>query len=666
MFRKIFLSYFPEEESKNKLSPIQFHLKLLSPKLLYAILSKYSLNNRRTLQIDSKIHYFHPNDFLVSQNLQEENLYYSYKIFASLNAYNNYSIQTILATVALINFYLYYDYVPDNKIWEYLNPLLYGVNYLLLMFFSHFKEFPYESDKENLNFMIQLLEKIIFHLEYTKKPKQNIKNVEVFVKEIMDLIKTYPEFLMFLYNLSKKLYSYFSTKPYTDINLYEYLTSGNLLDFPSEWELRGILKESSKKIFLKRGTLFIDQDMITLLNVIWGDNMHISYFLNKNSVDFLPYFIDSLEHLENVSLDDDIEDIVEKTLDFKSWWEKFIQALKDFNSDNIDFDITPGQNFDKIQEMMTKEMMDKVKKVSLINEQFIDYFIFLIGLFYNWNSDNSQFEFLNNQSFDFLFNISIDKNTDIMYVLADKNYFIQSYFYKNKKLIAKPLHYYSFSKKLISYNILVQATKTLFSDFNKKTHIENISSSSYKEVVKKYFYNDIKSILNKWIEKAYLNRYFWTWYKNMSFTEKQISYFRWNIYYPDFLVWYQFLKFNKKKIKKDEILLYSRLKETLFGYLILRKLNLLHTELELEYINSLSLSLVGYDIEKVNFDLEWFYQYFNDKYSEFLYFFSSVRQNKEFINIFVGNFPNAIKLRSLYVWDNLRDISYYNKRLFKL
>jgi hypothetical protein len=64
------------------------------------------------------------------------------------------------------------------------------------------------------------------------------------------------------------------------------------------------------------------------------------------------------------------------------------------------------------------------------------------------------------------------------------------------------------------------------------------------------------------------------------------------------------LKFNKKKIKKDEILLYSRLKETLFGYLILRKLNLLHTELELEYINSLSLSLVGYDIEKVNFDLE--------------------------------------------------------------
>ena len=120
MFRKIFLSYFPKDESENTLSPIHFHMKLLSPKLMYSILSKYSFNNRASLQIDSKIHYFHPHNYIISNKIQEENFYYSYKIFASLNAYNNYSIQTILAVVALITFYLYYDLVPENKVGKYL------------------------------------------------------------------------------------------------------------------------------------------------------------------------------------------------------------------------------------------------------------------------------------------------------------------------------------------------------------------------------------------------------------------------------------------------------------------------------------------------------------------------------------------------------------------
>jgi hypothetical protein len=678
MFKKIILSYFPENEIDNNLSPIKFHLNEQFTKIIYENYVKHYFNNKKALQIDSKITYYHPDYFLKYPDnyleypdyIKKTDIYYSYKISASLNTYNNYSIHTILTVVDLISLYLYYDYINDKWGDKHLETLLNWINYLVLIFFSHLKEFPYKSDKKNINFITQLLEKIIFQLEeYTKETKQNTKDIKNFIEKLMNLLKTYPDFLIFLYNISKKVSLYFSVKPYTNINLYEYLMTWKLVYLFFSSKRRNYVKSHLQEIKLKKWVPCIDEKMITLLDITFNRDIYSKDFLDDFSSHFLPYFINSLSHLKNISLNDDIENIIEKTLNFKTWWINLIQELQNFNKHIIkDLDITIDQSFDKIQEIITKGInLDDIKMFSKTNENVILYITNIINTFYNWHSDYSQFEFLNNQNFKFLFNTQIDKNTYNMYILADKNYYFQNPIYnKEDKHKIKKFSHSLFPKKIFSYNILVQATKSLLSDFNKKTHIENISSKKYKKILKQYFYKDINLILNKWIENNYLNKYYWNWYKNISFTKKQFSYFRWNIYYPDFLVWYQFLKFNKKKIKKNKILVYSRLKESLFWYLILKKSNLLSTELNSEYINSLLLSSDNSNTNKINFDLEWFYQYFDNKYPEFLEFFYSIKENREFISIFVKIFPYSDKLKNLYVWDNLRDISYYNKKMIKL
>jgi len=53
--------------------------------------------------------------------------------------------------------------------------------------------------------------------------------------------------------------------------------------------------------------------------------------------------------------------------------------LKDFNADNIDVNIEPNIKPEQVQDLMSKETMDAVKKVSNINEQFLDYYILLVS-----------------------------------------------------------------------------------------------------------------------------------------------------------------------------------------------------------------------------------------------------------------------------------------------
>ena len=205
MFRKIFLKYFPENDVKSNISPIKFHLKVLSPKLFYWLSSKYATENRRTVQIDTSFSYFFPffNNFSDSK---KENDFYAYKIFAGLNAYNNYNIYTILPAITLLTLKKYYKYLPeDESLLPYIKPILFWVNYLILMFFSRIKQYESENKKENLIFMLKLLEKTIYHLEYTKEKKQDLKKVEYFVKNIMDIIKQDQDFVMFLYNATYEI-----------------------------------------------------------------------------------------------------------------------------------------------------------------------------------------------------------------------------------------------------------------------------------------------------------------------------------------------------------------------------------------------------------------------------------------------------------------------------
>jgi len=651
MFRKIILSYLPDDNF-SQLSPIKFHLKLLSPKLFYWINLKYWFENRRLIQADSRLSFF-DNYNIAFDNMQDENFYYWYKNFSLLNWYDNYNIYVILPVISLIILNKYKD---EQFFIENLKPILYGVSYTVFMFFARFKEFPYEKDKDNFDFFIKLLEKVIFQIEYSHNVKQNIKELENKIKFMIEILKTNIDFLMFIYKLSKELYNFYNEKSFSDIILYEYLASSSLLDFPNEKEIKQLLKQNSKKIYIKRNTFYLDVDIITILNLILQDVPFLSYITNEDNLDYVAnYFVDSLSHIDSIDLKLDIKNIVDKVYNFTVWWNNFIDSLKEYNSENVDLNVEPWLWFEQIQEMMSKEMMDSVKQISVVNEQFLDLYVYFVTRRLNNASDTYQFELLYKNEINS--KVKIEQDMYFAYKILDTNYFTNSYFYKNRKAFDNAIHYYDFDKKVLPNFIYKSAFKILFSEFQKKSNREYIPQKNYIDIIKEYFSKDLQTLVKKDIKKGYLKKYFKL--KKLSFTEEQIKNFKSNIYFPDFIVFCEFLELSWIKVTEDLILTVSRIKDSLFGYLVFRKINWFSKEYEDFYLEWIGVHAF------IDFNVEEFYKYFDEKYPKFLNVFTSAKQNQKFVNI-LKNTMEKYTLKHLFFYDNMRIISYYNKRIFKI
>lgn len=660
MFRKILLSYFPEIKN-TELSPIHFHLKLLSSKLFYGISSKYWVENRRTIGLDTRFSYFVPYSIKIKES-KDESFFYSYKNFASLNGFDNYNIYVIIPALLIIILKTYYKYFDKKDLPKFINPLLYSFNYLFVFFYARFKQYETDNDNLNLDFMISLLEKIIENLE-----KKN-KNQEKLILELMKIIKKEPDLLMFIYKTTRFLESIYEWKKYHDIVFYDYLVTSSINNFDKDDIFLPSLNTSLKQIYLKRYTYYVSDDMIILSNIILWDRWYIWYLTNSHNIDFIPYFVNSLHHIDNIDFKKDIINIIDKTLNFKIWWNYYINALRNFNVDNIDINIDPSMKPEQVQELMSKETMDAVKKISNINEQFLDYYILLVSRKIDNNWDNLQLEFLNyestfslKQNNTFTFAKKYYENIRKKYMEFDKNYFSQSLFYKLKKPVVNLSLSYNFIDKLLNYEVCLASKKDILIDFSKKTHKECINKSNYTYLLKKSFQKDIFYIISsKDVKHDYLQKYYPWCFDDYNLTEKQINNFKENIYYPDFITYFKFLKFTRKKFKEEELILASRFKETLFWYIILQHTIWYSSNIEVLYLSWLNLYK-----KKISIDLKKFYEYFIKFNKEFIEIFSNVSQNKKFIDISLS-ILDKIDKKDIYIYDTLRDITYYNKRTFKI
>jgi len=603
--------------------------------------------------LDTRFSYFTPHT-LKFKDLNEEHFFYSYKIYSNLNWFDNYNIYTILNSFVIFTLKTYYKYFDEDNIIKYVNPFLYSVDYVILMFFAWFKQYEFDDDNKNLHFLIDLIKATVYHLEITQNPKKDLKQVEVFVKQVMDIFNQEPDFLMLLYKTTKQIWNIYKNHFYTDVQLYNYFISGMMMDFPDKDEFSKVIGKTTKNVFLKRYTYYLDVDVITMLNMLRWDTSYINYFSNPNNIDFLDYFVDSLDHISNISADMSLKEFVDKVLDFENWSENYINALKDFNADNIEIDVDPSLWLEKIQEMMSSEMMENVKKVSSINEQFLDYYLLLINRKINRNGDNLQLEVIENKKIEK--NIKLDYDKKYYYKLDDL-YFMESFYLKHKKVIKKLTRFVEYTEPVAYYNIALQAKKTILQDFNQKTNIEVIPNKKYFELLRTYFQKDILELGKSNLKRNYLTKYYSTTFSDYTPSESETKNFKKNTYYPDFIVYYKFLQFTKTKFKPKDILDLSRLRESLFGYLIYQNIIWFSKEVEEKYI------------AYVNIDIRWFYDYFAYNYQEFIEFFLKIKQNNRFVEIVKHideTTDNIFLLDFIFVYDNLVDITYYNKRMFEI
>ena len=659
MFRKIILSFFPEEEKKSVLSPIKFHLNMLAPKLFYWLSLKHSLDNRRLVATDARFSYFFPAN-IQFKDFSDEKLFYSYKSYALLNWYYNYNLSTILPVVTLITFSRFFDELPDENYSSLLKPILYWVNYILLLFLWHFKEYDLSLTKpERLKFMLKLLDEVIFYMEFTKDEKKDYNLAKQTTKKIMDIINKRADFVMFLYNITEELASIYEWKNINIMKLYEHFIAWMLMDFPSKDEFKWILNTTVKKIFVKRFSLYLDADIITLCNVLSWDNIHINYLVSPNNEDFLPYFAQALEYIWEMDLDKPLTEIIDKVLNFDVFGENLINALKDFNTDNVDIWINPDMDFSQVQEMLSQSMMDNVKKISLINEQFLDFLILLISRRLNYEWDNYQWELKKYKLWKIDYKAFLEEFSDeelkklkSAYKILDFDYFENSYFYKTKKHIKAKDFYFTFMNVGIPL-IVENAKKVLLEEYTEKWFDNKITIPDYFKLLKKYFYSDIEELLRN--PKKYLS--FYKNYSRISITDKQVLNFKKNIYYPDFLVYYSFLsRFKPKKTLKNTLFL-SLLKQSLFGYLIAIRVSKNSVAIDNYYLEFL------WNFVELDDDFFETLKDIDKSLDSFIEFFVKVKQNKQFVAVVDKKLSDIPENKKKYfIFDAMLDITRYNKR----
>ena len=662
MFKKLLLSFFPEEEVNNKLSPIKFHLKLIAPKLFYWLTLKHTFVNRRAVCTDTKLEYFVPAS--VKTNVKDENFFYSYKSFALLNWYDNYSLFTILPAVMLIAFVRYFSYLPTDKFSNYMKALLFSINYVQILFFAHFKEYDVDLTKiERIKFMLKIIENIIYELEIREGAKPGDGKVASHIsKQVINILKKDYDFVLFLYNTTEHLANIFGNKWIVIIDLYDYFVSAELLDLPDIREIKETMDKTILWVHMMRYSSVISPDIISFSNIVSGEFIHINY-LSPTSIDFFPYLAENLDYIFDIDLkNENFSEIIDEIYNFDKLWKAIIKSLREFNSDYIDITVSQDMNFQEVKELLSKEAIESVKKVSLINEQFIDFFILFIVRKHLVDWDNYQWEIkgfdkkLAKYSFSQIMETKEQTRIKNEYFFLDRNYYQQAYLYRKKKRLENPRKIYDFYHNVAAKLIPDEQKKILLQDFTKKSLVHTIDTNNYNLIFRKSFEENIKELIKPDGYKKYIRKF--SFLKNFLFNDKQIANFKRNIYFPDFMVFYEFLKNYKGTFAYKDIITVSFLKQSFLGYLIASKL--VQDSWKLEKLWKSAIFVYDYN-EKIDNIIDQL------QFDEFVNFFTQVKQNKEFVKIMeeiIDKLPE--KHKKWFILDCMKDITLYNKRFIKL
>ncbi len=709
MFKKILLKFFPNDIKDNALSLINFHLNIISPELFYFISIKKILENRKINFLDTKFSYLENrnNNFLD----MKKDIHYRYKIFWDLNWRKKYSINIIAFTVSVLASHIYYEKIKKANlidIYIMLNKSFYDVMYV---YFARIKQYPdILTDEEKFKLFLDVFIELFSKNMIANKVKKIKDNADKIRKILLEDVN----FLYFVYSTTKYIQKIYIIN--NDIDFYKWIIWGMLIEGAN---ITNLLKKTSRDIYIKRYSSYFNADFMSLINLLVPEYTYIDYMFKVKDLEVFDYLQESLDFLDNTREDilhiwkdkekysmKNILSIIDITTSVDLWKNNFFDSLKKYNNiilaEEYGWDVPAPED---VKWIMMWKVPDVIKKVSNVNESFMDFYILLWSDIASGDSAMCQSCFLSNDILkldDFIINfLTLDEesveNLLNIYYLYDNKYFENSIRIKkndDKTPSFLSIRYNTVSDIIIN-NIFKNYSLTLLQDFNSRLQKEYIEDKKYFDIVLKNFSSNIKKYLkeDKVVCKYYFDKKLGNLIPYLDIEKMFIKSFKENIYASDFIVfdfvssfiieqfknnWYM----DNQNIRGILIIILARIRDSFFGYIIFRKI--LAQDKWGEIIRWLDMVYSSYifdllpndliDIELMTI-LDKLATKFTKKYKDFIDYFVFIKENQDFIKA-IWNIDNFVKLEKYdtvkrkyevnwQVYDTIVSIQKFNKRYVK-
>lgn len=390
LFRRLLLSYFPDSLAKDSFNPASMFISFISAKDFFTIIDRKIIENYKLNLFDLSVDIFEWKLWLwVHKDMMQSKMtdaYYSYIAAANFNGYKFYNIwNTANAMTLLCSLYLYesFDKWEENIFVD----ALYTFYLLTFLFAAKIKVFPWEDEKSDFNWFVDLyfnfFEIVTSQLKH-KISKDNIQKLRTKMLVHIDIF-----FMMFYYE--KRVNGIYIDSDKLSKNYYNEFYQWLFWSQPSAIH-KNFLQNRDK---ITTDSKFSEIEENLLFEIAPAD-IHLKYlFLETDVSDVISCLISNVfdknildkkltELMKNEEDLDFILDYVTDPDNFKKWffkWVKqYVSRMRLQNQDSYDeLDEMMSEIWDDVNKLDEMQIPASIKKESKIMEQFLNFYVSYLG-----------------------------------------------------------------------------------------------------------------------------------------------------------------------------------------------------------------------------------------------------------------------------------------------
>lgn len=187
LFKRMMISLFPDEMVHNPMNPASIFVWFISAKQYFTVISRKVVENYKLNLFDISLDPFEVKiGFGDSPTIKVKDVdfYYGYASAANLNGYRSYAPGQIAHAITLVTS-MYCESISEIYDDNYTMQFLYAVYLMTFVLQAKIKQFPYETQEENFNWLLEVLFSLyIFLLEQSGK-KRTLQNVYAIKKQLL-------------------------------------------------------------------------------------------------------------------------------------------------------------------------------------------------------------------------------------------------------------------------------------------------------------------------------------------------------------------------------------------------------------------------------------------------------------------------------------------------
>ncbi len=722
LFKRLLLSFFPQEIQNNMINPANMLVSFISTKDFFSIIIKKISQNYKMNWLDINLEssevksLFGDTTITGKKNIEK---YFSYITTANLNGFRFFNISNVWYALSFVSILLSKD-IFNNSNKKSMMSLSFSSYLILYLFAAKIKVFPYKTDAENYNWFVDLFFNFYNFIYAINTVDKQIEDHHSFKKQILwdtDIVR------MFFY-ICKQYQSYFSDaqKDTDKYNFFRYLIDNDKLinEYLPKYDKTSISSIIYKEEKIILSEIFpndmMNKHILKDIDVVLFKKNIVSKIYDESEITKLIKKLDKKDGLEKFVF------YITKPGNFK---ENFFNATRKYVSEY--FQTTDTQeDMNEIEEILSEiwentedlnldkiKIPERLKKESKIMEWFLNFYIWFLGWLSiaRWDSNYIklfQKDLLEKISNKIWISVHDPANKSIIgnynHLYAQNSFQYKTIYEnlkkgKNKFKVQTPSDIWA---KNINYYIINQYQQNSLCNLIQEIQVQDtklyINDHTVNHIFKKLLYPNIKSLINldnNSIVQSMYSKIFWILDENKAkeileeisknMNNENIKHMKNHLYTLNFRISHDFmeklctLNMNKDISDWNLVIITSNIKETIMWFLILQKYLIQSKQINkttIKLLYSLYMDYIllipqKYKSKVINITNEIL-----EKYSDILEHYIKLDDNKSLLSILVKNLKDLqtqwtienslknviISEDVLWFYWMLKHINYYNKR----